>query len=93
VTTVDVYDKLLEHPNVMSACDKILANIYAYWEGADINQAVALSYQKYQQIYKKAGESKSSFPKPAGPAQETHMAMLYRRWRMQASFLKTLFPG
>ena len=36
---VDSYYQFHEHPNLVDACDVILANCYPFWEGADINEA------------------------------------------------------
>ena len=50
VTTADVYTDLLEHPEVMAACDVILANYYPYWEGVDVNYAVAWLHARHQRL-------------------------------------------
>lgn len=50
VTTADVYGKLLSHPEVMDACDVILANCYPYWEGIHVDHAVAYLHARYQEI-------------------------------------------
>lgn len=55
VTTADVYADLLEHPEVMAACDVILANYYPYWEGADLNDAVAWLHVRHQRLVAEAG--------------------------------------
>lgn len=36
---VDAYYQFYEHPNLVEACDVILANCYPFWEGSDINHA------------------------------------------------------
>ncbi len=55
VATADVYSALLNHTNVMAACDVILVNYYPYWEGVGINQAVAHLHALHQEMTAKAG--------------------------------------
>jgi exo-beta-1,3-glucanase (GH17 family) len=55
VTTADVYSVLRDHPNVMSACDVIFVNYYPYWEGKDVNNAVAYVHALHQEMIAKAG--------------------------------------
>jgi hypothetical protein len=50
VTTADVYSDLLENPEVMAACDVILANYYPYWEGVDVNHAMAWLHVRHQRL-------------------------------------------
>jgi exo-beta-1,3-glucanase (GH17 family) len=56
VTTADVYSALLDHPAVMSACDFIFVNYYPYWEGKDVNYAVAYVHALHQEMIAKAGD-------------------------------------
>ncbi|MBK7446244.1 MAG: glycosyl hydrolase [Ignavibacteria bacterium] len=39
VTTDDVYGTFLDHPELVSAVDLVMANIYPYWEGVDVDCA------------------------------------------------------
>jgi exo-beta-1,3-glucanase (GH17 family) len=55
VTTADVYGTILGHPNVMSACDVIFVNYYPYWEGKDVNYAVAYIHALHQEMIAKSG--------------------------------------
>jgi exo-beta-1,3-glucanase (GH17 family) len=55
VTTADVYGEMLDHPNVMAACDVIFVNYYPYWEGKDVNYAVAYTHALHQEMIAKAG--------------------------------------
>jgi exo-beta-1,3-glucanase (GH17 family) len=55
VTTADVYSVLLDHPDVMAACDVIFVNYYPYWEGIDVNYAVAYVHALHQEMIAKAG--------------------------------------
>jgi glucan 1,3-beta-glucosidase len=41
VSTAEVYGVLLAHPAVIAASAIVLANYYPYWEGVDVNYAVA----------------------------------------------------
>ena len=50
VTTADVYTELLAHPNVIAASDIVLANIYPFWEGVEIENAVSALHGAYQQL-------------------------------------------
>jgi GPH family glycoside/pentoside/hexuronide:cation symporter len=54
-TTSDSYDKLLAHPRVMAECDVIIANIYPFWEGVGIRNAVGYLDSCYQQVKRAAG--------------------------------------
>jgi exo-beta-1,3-glucanase (GH17 family) len=55
VTTAEVYSVLLSHPAVISACDLIFVNYYPYWEGIDVNKAVAHLHAQHQEMVAKAG--------------------------------------
>jgi exo-beta-1,3-glucanase (GH17 family) len=55
VTTADVYSELLKHPEVMAECDVILANYYPYWEGVDVQEAVAWLHARHQRVVGAAG--------------------------------------
>lgn len=50
VTTADVYGILLSHPNVISAVDLVFVNYYPYWEGRNIDYAVAYLHRWHQQL-------------------------------------------
>jgi exo-beta-1,3-glucanase (GH17 family) len=41
VTTADVYGFLLSHPAIIDAIDVVFVNYYPYWEGVDVNKAIA----------------------------------------------------
>jgi exo-beta-1,3-glucanase (GH17 family) len=55
VATADVYGELLAYPNVMAAGDVVLANFYPYWEGVDVNYAIASLNSQYQQLVAASG--------------------------------------
>lgn len=50
VATSDVYGELLSHPAVVAAGDVVLVNYYPYWEGVDVNYAVAYIHARHQQM-------------------------------------------
>ncbi len=50
VTTGDVYGNWLSHPNLIAAVDVVFVNIYPYWEGASVNDAIAFLDNRYQQV-------------------------------------------
>jgi len=40
VSTAEVYGVLLGHPRIIEACDVLMVNFYAYWEGRPIEAAI-----------------------------------------------------
>ncbi|MFD0835600.1 MFS transporter [Mariniflexile aquimaris] len=54
---VDAYFQFVERPNIVKACDVILANCYPFWEGYPIDQA-ALSLQQMYAVTKKIAHGK-----------------------------------
>lgn len=50
VAYADVHSVLLNHVNVRTAVDVILANYYPYWEGRSVNYAVAYVHRWHQQL-------------------------------------------
>jgi exo-beta-1,3-glucanase (GH17 family) len=55
VTTADVYTDLLENPDVIAECDRVLANYYPYWEGVDVDNAMAWLHARHQRVVAAAG--------------------------------------
>jgi exo-beta-1,3-glucanase (GH17 family) len=47
ITTADTYGELQAHPSVIEASDLVAVNIYPYWEGASIDDAVTRSRSAY----------------------------------------------
>jgi len=41
VTTADTFATWLNHPNLVSVCDVIFGNHFAYWDGTKVDQAIA----------------------------------------------------
>ncbi|MFT4535647.1 MAG: GPH family glycoside/pentoside/hexuronide:cation symporter [Saprospiraceae bacterium] len=54
---VDAYFQFHERPNLVDACDLVLANCYPFWEGCDINYASNYLQQMYT-ITKNASKGK-----------------------------------
>jgi len=54
VTTGEVYGVLLQHPELMDVCDVILANYYPYWEGIDVDHAIAYLHARHQEVVARA---------------------------------------
>jgi exo-beta-1,3-glucanase (GH17 family) len=50
VTTADVYSDLMDNLEVIAECDVILANYYSYWEGVDVNNAMAWLHVRHQRM-------------------------------------------
>ena len=44
---VDAYYQFIEHPNLVEACDMILANCYPFWEGCSIEKSSIYLKQMY----------------------------------------------
>lgn len=55
VTTSDTWSMLVAHPSVIAACDEVWANFYPFWEGASIDQAMALLQADYNRLKSVAG--------------------------------------
>ena len=47
---VDAYYQFLENPELIDACDVVLANCYPFWEGCDIQYAATYLKQMYTVI-------------------------------------------
>ena len=54
---VDAYFQFIERPNLVKACDVILANCYPFWEGYPIDQA-AMSLKQMYAVTKKIANGK-----------------------------------
>jgi GPH family glycoside/pentoside/hexuronide:cation symporter len=57
VSYVDTYFQLSKRPEIMAACDLILANCYPFWEGCNIDQA-PIYLKKMFEIVKNAANGK-----------------------------------
>lgn len=55
VATADVYSELLENLDVMAECDLVLARYYPYWEGVDVDNAMAWLHARHQRVVGAAG--------------------------------------
>ncbi len=45
---VDAYFQFVERPNIVDACDMVLANCYPFWEGYNIEQSTLYLRQMYE---------------------------------------------
>lgn len=50
VTTGDTYDVYLTHPSLVQAVDVLFINYYPYWEGVDLDWAVASIHCRHRQL-------------------------------------------
>jgi hypothetical protein len=50
VAAADTYGELLAHPAVINAGDVVLPNIYPYWEGINISNAISFINLRYQEL-------------------------------------------
>lgn len=50
VGTADTYDVLLAHPGIMAASDVVLPNIYPFWQGVSISNAICATATAYGQV-------------------------------------------
>ena len=55
VTTADVWGTFIAHPNLIAASDVVFVNLYPYWEGTSVSNAVCSLAQEYQQVVTAAG--------------------------------------
>lgn len=47
VTTADVYSKFFQYPQVVNACDLLMANIFPFWEGESVENALTNVHRNY----------------------------------------------
>lgn len=50
VTTADTYHVLLDHPQTLQAVDVVYANIYPFWEGVTLSEAVGKLHRDFQRV-------------------------------------------
>lgn len=55
---VDAYYEFTLHPDIVAACDVILANCYPYWEGCGLEHSLVYMKQMYQQAVNAGGGKK-----------------------------------
>ena len=54
VTCVDIYGEMIDHPKVVEAVDVVAVNIYAFWEGVSIDDALEATKDRYEKVKKAA---------------------------------------
>jgi len=50
VTTGEIYQTWIDHPNLVTAVDVLFSNYYPYWEGVTIDSAIAALNASHQQV-------------------------------------------
>ena len=55
VSTVETWNVLVSHPNIIAAVDVVLANIYPFWENSTETNALATLQSDYGQILNASG--------------------------------------
>ncbi|MFN8494735.1 MAG: hypothetical protein U0350_44445 [Caldilineaceae bacterium] len=50
VTTADVYASIVDNPQLVNVVDKVLVNLYPYWEGIKLDDALALMHDRFQHV-------------------------------------------
>jgi len=76
VSYVDAYYLFCQHPRLVEACDRILANCYPFWEYCPLEHALAYMQEMYARVVAVAGGrpvaiSETGWPSagtPVGPA-------------------------
>ncbi len=69
VGCVDTYYQFSEHPELVEACDVILANCYPFWEGYDIREASAYLQKMYAFVEQAAKNKKIIITETGWPSQ------------------------
>src|SRR5882757_9126364 len=68
VTNADTYATLLAHPNVIAASDIVFANIYPFWEGTLIDNAVCSTARLTKQLVDASGSKQVIISEVGWPA-------------------------
>lgn len=50
VTTADTYGMIIANPTIIDSLDVVMVNIYPYWEGIPVDQALASLHSSYKQV-------------------------------------------
>lgn len=56
VTTADIDAEMVNNPGVINAVDVVMVNLYPYWQGRRIDQAMASLREDYQQVKTAVGD-------------------------------------
>lgn len=72
ITTAEVYQVYLNHPQLMNICDVIFVNIYPYWEGVDVQYAMYFFNLKFEELKNNIGQkdiiiSETGWPTDGNP--------------------------
>jgi hypothetical protein len=93
VTTADVYYNLWNNEDVMDACDVIFFNYHPYWEGRDVEKAVAYLHSVFMSMESLLAGNRLSFRKQAGPAVVLPMSWQNLRQRTPRTIFSISYPG
>lgn len=66
---VDAYYQFLDNPELIEHCDVILINCYPFWEGANINNAIAYLDRMYTLIKNIAGDKEVIISETGWPSE------------------------
>lgn len=66
---VDAYYEFALNPDIVDACDVILANCYPYWEGCGLEHSLVYMKQMYQQAVNAGGGKKVIITETGWPSQ------------------------
>jgi GPH family glycoside/pentoside/hexuronide:cation symporter len=68
VSTVDTWNELVSHPDVIAACDVVLANIYPFYENTPESNALAQLQSDYAQILAASGSKELMIAETGWPS-------------------------
>jgi exo-beta-1,3-glucanase (GH17 family) len=89
VTTADVYGSFMDHTNVLAEVDVVFANYYPYWEGRNIDCAVACLHRSHEQIQSAAPGKKVIVSETGWPSAGNQIGEAVPSPANAADFLKT----
>jgi GPH family glycoside/pentoside/hexuronide:cation symporter len=80
VSTVETWNILVAHPNVINAVDVVLANIYPFWEDSPATNALATLQLDYAQILRASGSkelmiAETGWPSSGSPSSQAPAAI------------------
>ena len=70
---VDAYYQFYERPNLVEACDVILANCYPFWEGCDLDYALLYMKDMYHRALRAGGGKKAIISEAGWPGKGTSL--------------------
>jgi len=82
---VDAYYEFVEKPELVEACDVILANCYPFWEGCDCDYSLLYIKDMYNRVLKAAKGKKVIISETGWPSKGTNIQGAYPSY---SNFLK-----